>query len=82
MKSMYTHPEKDKYDFKLRDKYVAYGEKNKMFIHGHTLIWHSQLAPWMAQIKDSTEMADAMKDHITTIVSKIQRENKFLGCSK
>lgn len=70
MKSMFVHPAKDKYDFALADKFVAYGEKNKMFIHGHTLIWHSQLAPWMAQIKDSTEMKAFMKDHITTIVSR------------
>lgn len=70
MKSMYTHPQKDKYDFALSDKFVAYGEKNKMFIHGHTLIWHSQLALWMEKIADSTEMKAFMKDHITTIVSK------------
>lgn len=70
MKSMFTHPQKDKYDFTLADKFVAYGEKNKMFIHGHTLIWHSQLAPWMEKIADSTEMKAFMKDHITTIVSK------------
>ncbi|WP_125721740.1 endo-1,4-beta-xylanase [Flavobacterium ustbae] len=70
MKSMFTHPQKDKYDFTLSDKFVAYGEKNKMFIHGHTLIWHSQLAPWMEKISDSTEMKAFMKDHIITIVSK------------
>jgi len=70
MKSMFVHPQKDKYDFSLSDKFVAYGEKNKMFIHGHTLIWHSQLAPWMEKIADSTEMKAFMKDHITTIVSK------------
>ncbi|MTH15651.1 endo-1,4-beta-xylanase [Flavobacterium sp. LC2016-01] len=70
MKSMFVHPQKDKYDFTLADKFVAYGEKNKMFVHGHTLIWHSQLAPWMEKIKDSTEMKAFMKDHITTIVSK------------
>jgi len=70
MKSMYTHPQNDKYDFALSDKFVAYGEKNKMFIHGHTLIWHSQLAPWMEKIADSTEMKSFMEDHITTIVSK------------
>lgn len=70
MKSMFIHPQKDKYDFALTDKFVAFGKKNKMFIHGHTLIWHSQLAPWMEKIKDSTEMKAFMKDHITTIVSK------------
>jgi len=70
MKSMFVHPSPDKYDFALTDKFIAYGEKNKMFIHGHTLIWHSQLAPWMEKIKDSVQMKAFMKDHITTIVSK------------
>jgi endo-1,4-beta-xylanase len=68
MKSMYLHPAKDTFDFKLADKFVAFGEKNNMYIVGHTLIWHSQLAPWMTQIKDSTEMAIAMDNHIQTIV--------------
>jgi len=70
MKSMFIHPEKDKFDFKMADKYVAFGEKYNMFIHGHTLIWHSQLAPWLTQIKDSTSMSNAMTNHITTIVGK------------
>lgn len=68
MKSMFLQPEKDKFDFKMSDKYVAFGEKNKMFIHGHTLIWHSQLPKWMSQIKDSLTMATAMNNHITTVV--------------
>jgi endo-1,4-beta-xylanase len=70
MKSMYVHPQKDQYDFTLADKFIAYGEKNKMFLHGHTLIWHSQLAPWMEKIKDSTEMKAFMEDHINTVVSR------------
>ncbi len=70
MKSMFVQPTKGNYNFITTDKYVAYGEKNNMFIHGHTLIWHSQLAPWMSQIKDSTEMKSFMKDHITTVVSR------------
>lgn len=70
MKSMFVHPQKDKYDFALTDKFVAFGEKNNMFVHGHTLIWHSQLAPWMREIKDSIEMKAFMENHINTIVSR------------
>ncbi|WP_269226060.1 endo-1,4-beta-xylanase [Flavobacterium eburneipallidum] len=68
MKSMFLHPEKDKFDFKMADKFIALGEKHNMFIHGHTLIWHSQLAPWFTQIKDSVTMSAALNNHITTIV--------------
>jgi endo-1,4-beta-xylanase len=69
MKSMFIHPQKDEFDFKMSDKYVAFGKKHHMFIHGHTLIWHSQLAPWLTQIKDSVTMSEAMT-------------NQLLGCGK
>lgn len=70
LKSMHIHPAKDTFNFEMSDKFVALGEKNKMFIHGHTLIWHSQLAPFMTQIKDSTEMVSFMQNHINTIVTR------------
>lgn len=70
MKSMFIHPEKDKFDFKMTDRFVAFGEKHKMFMDGHTLLWHSQLSPWIAQIKDSTTMANVLANHISTIVGK------------
>lgn len=70
MKSMFIHPEKDKFDFQMTDNFIAFGEKNDMFIHGHTLVWHSQLAPWLTKIKDSASMANALTNHITTIVGK------------
>ena len=37
-----VHPELDQYNFKDSDRYVAFGEKNKMFIIGHVLVWHNQ----------------------------------------
>ena len=70
MKSMFLQPEKDKFDFKMADKYVAFGEKHKMFIHGHTLIWHSQLPSWLSKVKDSASMSEAMTKHISTVVGK------------
>lgn len=41
-----------------------------MHIQGHTLIWHSQLSPFFRKITDSTEMVNAMRDHINTIVGR------------
>ncbi|GEL11427.1 endo-1,4-beta-xylanase [Flavobacterium glycines] len=70
MKSMFVHPEKNKFDFETADKFIAFGKKHKMFIHGHTLIWHSQLPKWFSEIKDSAEMNAALENHITTIVKK------------
>ncbi len=70
MKWMYIQPEIDSFDFSMSDKYVSLGEKYDMFIVGHTLVWHSQLAPFMNEVKDSTIMANHIKDHINTIVGK------------
>ncbi len=72
MKSMYIHPERDSFYFEMSDKFVALGEKNKMFVVGHALIWHSQLSKWLEEIKDKDEMSKAIDHHIKTIVSKYQ----------
>lgn len=70
MKSMLIHPEEDLFNFDMADKYVAFGEKNNMFILGHTLIWHSQLSEWIGKIKDSTTLSNVVTNHINTIVGR------------
>jgi endo-1,4-beta-xylanase len=70
MKSIQIHPTKDSFNYEYADKFVALGEKYDMFIHGHTLVWHSQLSPWIANIKDSTEMAEALKGHINAVAGR------------
>ncbi len=52
MKCEVIHPGWNEYHFDLADKYVAYGMKHQMFIVGHTLIWHSQLSPFVKNIKE------------------------------
>ncbi|WP_132217436.1 endo-1,4-beta-xylanase [Mariniflexile fucanivorans] len=70
MKWEQIHPAKDSFYFDIADKYVALGKKNNMHIVGHTLVWHSQLAPWMQDITDSTTMAKQVEHHINTIVGR------------
>ncbi|MEM9142751.1 MAG: endo-1,4-beta-xylanase [Bacteroidota bacterium] len=70
MKWMYLHPKKGKYDFKVADDYVALGQKTGMYIIGHTLVWHNQLAPWMEEVRDSADMAALLADHIRTVVGR------------
>lgn len=75
MKSMEVHPEEDRYDFTYPDQFVALGEKNNMFITGHTLIWHSQLPAWF-YVDENGENVSAevlksrMKDHISTFINR------------
>ena len=52
------------------DKYVAYGRKNNMFVVGHTLIWHSQLAPFVTHIKNNDSLRQFMIHHINTVAGR------------
>lgn len=70
MKWMYLHPEPDRFDFNLADDFVEFGLENNMYILGHTLVWHSQLADWVHEMKDSASLAHYMLNHIDTILSR------------
>ncbi len=75
MKSENLQPQEGKFFFDDADKFVAYGEKNKMFITGHTLIWHSQAPRWFFVDKDGKEVSrevliERMKSHIHTVVER------------
>ena len=75
MKCEEIHPQEDVYDFTLADKFVEFGEANDMFIIGHCLVWHSQLARWFAYDEEGNYVTpevlkQRMKDHITTIVTR------------
>ena len=54
MKSQLIHPEVDRYNFSLSDKFVDYGLKNQMYIVGHTLVWHSQLPSFVHKISSQS----------------------------
>ncbi len=75
MKSEVIHPEEGRYDFTLADEFVRFGEENKMFIIGHTLIWHSQLPEWFC-IDEKGENVEPevlkarMREHIHTVVGR------------
>jgi endo-1,4-beta-xylanase len=70
MKSMHIHPEWDRYDFDLPDKFVAYGKTNNMYIMGHTLIWHSQLPRFAYRIKSADSLKLFMTDHINQVAGR------------
>lgn len=46
MKAALINPQPGVYNFGPADDFVAFGERNKMFIVGHTLVWHNQCPPW------------------------------------
>ena len=63
------------YDFAEADRYVEFGEKNGMFIVGHTLVWHSQTPRWVFQGEGTNAatrevLLERMRDHIHTVVGR------------
>jgi endo-1,4-beta-xylanase len=75
MKSEVLQPVEGEFDFSLADQFVKFGEQHKMFIVGHTLIWHSQAPKWFftdekGQPVTREIMIDRMKKHITTVMTR------------
>lgn len=70
MKAEIIHPEWNRYDFSMADKIVAYGEKYKIEVNGHTLIWHSQLPSFARNIQDADSFKTFFNQHITTVASR------------
>lgn len=69
------HPQPGVYNFDLADKYVALGEKNKMYIVGHTLVWHNQTPQWVfrddkGEFVSREVLLQRLKDHIFTVVGR------------
>jgi endo-1,4-beta-xylanase len=72
-----VHPQPDSYSFESPDRYVSFGEKNHMFIVGHTLVWHNQVPAWVFQDEngnpaDREAVLKRMSDHIHTVVGRYQ----------
>ena len=70
-----TEPNEGKFNWGPSDDLVRYAEKNKMKIHGHTLIWHSQTPDWVfldKKGKPATRelVLSRMKNHIETIMKR------------
>ncbi|MDA3882709.1 MAG: endo-1,4-beta-xylanase [Bacteroidales bacterium] len=70
MKWEQIHPEQNRYNFSFANDFVALGEQDSMFIVGHTLVWHSQLAPWVQAISDSARLDAVMKEHIYRVMGE------------
>ena len=75
LKWEHVHPQLGQYAFAEPDRFVAFGEKNGMFVVGHTLVWHSQTPRWVFfdaggnRVSRDTLLA-RMRDHIYTVVGR------------
>ncbi|WP_430816328.1 endo-1,4-beta-xylanase [Carboxylicivirga sp. RSCT41] len=75
MKSEVLQPNEGEFDFRLADQIVELAAKSNAFMVGHTLIWHSQTAPWMFVDENGAPVArdtliERMRTHIHTVVGR------------
>lgn len=75
MKWEHIHPGPDRYAFEAPDRFVEFGERNGMFVVGHTLVWHSQTPQWVFEDENGEPLGREallarMRDHIHTVVGR------------
>lgn len=75
LKWQYVHPGPGMYNFEPADALAAFGEKNDMFVVGHTLVWQHQTPRWVFQNADGNDtdretLLARMKEHIFTVAGR------------
>ena len=68
-----TEPQEGKFNFGPGDDLVKYAQKNKIKVHGHTLIWHSQTPRWVFEGENGQPatrelVLKRMKNHIEGVM--------------
>jgi endo-1,4-beta-xylanase len=70
MKWQYIHPQRNQYEWFFADGILDYAAGYGMKVRGHTLVWHSQLAPWVtAEAKTKEDILSIVETHCREIVS-------------
>jgi endo-1,4-beta-xylanase len=75
MKWEEIHPEPGRYNFEASDQYVAFGEKHRMHIIAHALVWFHQTPDWVFQDHSGNPLSreallERMKEHIFTVMGR------------
>jgi endo-1,4-beta-xylanase len=70
-----VHPALGKYNFEAADRFVAFGEKHRMQMIGHTLVWFHQTPDWVFKDESGKTLSreallERMKDHIFTVMGR------------
>jgi endo-1,4-beta-xylanase len=75
MKAALINPQPGVFNYGPADDYVAFGQKNNMFIIGHTLVWHNQTPDWFfkendGKLKSHEAVAERLREHIKTVAGR------------
>jgi endo-1,4-beta-xylanase len=69
------NPRPGEWNFAPADAFVDFGAAHKMFIVGHTLVWHNQTPAWFFEDKDgrpntSDAQIERLRAHIETVAGR------------
>ncbi|WP_115555175.1 endo-1,4-beta-xylanase [Xanthomonas arboricola] len=75
MKAEVVAPHPGVFDFRAADAFVGYAQRNRLFVVGHTLVWHNQTPDWFfvdAQGKPNSSDAqiERMRAHIAGVAGR------------
>lgn len=72
MKAQTLNPRPDVYNFVPADQFVEFGEKHRMFIIGHTLVWHNQTPDWFFKDEDGNpKTPSALKERMRSYIEAV-----------
>lgn len=75
MKAALINPQPGIFNFAPADAFVAFGEAHKMFIIGHTLVWHNQVPSWFftnaaGKPNSKEEQIERLRSHIKNVAGR------------
>ncbi|GAB2488780.1 endo-1,4-beta-xylanase [Nocardiopsis aegyptia] len=70
-----VQPQRGQYSFANADRVMEFAQANDQQVHGHTLVWHSQLPSWVEDGGFSApELTDITTEHIETTMGRYAGE--------
>lgn len=68
MKWEKIEPQPGVFNFTEADALMDWAKKHNKQVRGHTLVWHSQLAPWVtANNYTAPALKKVLENHVTTV---------------
>lgn len=70
LKMQLTQPKPGVFSFEAADFMADFCQKHKMQFRGHTLVWHTQMAPWFKSVVSGDNARQIFEEHIRTVAAR------------